>query len=36
MTCIKAAGAEKEFPLMVQVYKIAFEGAAPTTIIEIN
>ena len=36
MTCIKKMGKEAEFPLMVQIYKIAFEGAAPSTIIDIN
>ena len=36
MTCIKKMGKEADFPLMVQIYKIAFEGAAPSTIIDIN
>tara|TARA_B100000767_G_C19266422_1_gene329418 strand:- start:207 stop:320 length:114 start_codon:yes stop_codon:yes gene_type:complete len=36
MTCIKAAGKEKDFPLMCQIFKIAFEGAACETIIKIN
>ena len=29
MTCIKAAGKEKDFPLMCQIHAIAFEGAPP-------
>merc|ERR1719231_1503486 len=41
MTALKGkfggeAEAQKEFPLMVQIYKIAFAGAAPSTLIEIN
>ena len=36
MECIHKAGKEKDFPLMVQIHKIAFEGAAPDTIIDIN
>ena len=36
MTCIKAAGKEKDFPLMCQIHAIAFEGAKCETIIEIN
>merc|ERR1719183_1100078 len=41
MTALKGkfggeAEAQKEFPLMVQIYKIAFAGAAPATLIEIN
>jgi len=36
MTCIKAAGKEKDFPLMTQIHAIAFEGAKCETIININ
>uniref|UniRef100_A0A7S0EYM2 Glycerol-3-phosphate dehydrogenase [NAD(+)] n=1 Tax=Phaeocystis antarctica TaxID=33657 RepID=A0A7S0EYM2_9EUKA len=36
MTCIKAAGKEKDFPLMCQIYRIAFEDAKCETIIQIN
>jgi len=36
MTCIKAAGKEKDFPLMCQIYRIAFEDAKCETIIKIN
>ena len=36
MTCIKAGGLETSFPLFCQIHAIAFEGAAPATIIEIN
>ena len=36
MTCIKAAGKEKDFPLMCQIHKIAFEGAPCESIIDIN
>jgi len=34
MTCLK--GKESEYPLFSAIYNIAFEGAAPTTIIDIN
>merc|ERR1711918_292488 len=33
MTCIQSVGKEAEFPLFTQIYKIAFDGAAPATII---
>jgi len=36
MVCIKQGGFESSFPLFCQIHKIAFEGAAPSTIIEIN
>ena len=36
MECIKDAKAEAKFPLFCQIHKIAFEGAAPATIIDIN
>jgi len=36
MTCLKSAGKEGEFPLFSAIYKIAFEGAEPKSIIEIN
>jgi len=36
MTCIKNKGAEADFPLFVTIYKIAFEGAEPKSLIEIN
>jgi len=37
MVCLKTLdGYEKLFPLFTQIHKIAFEGAAPSTIIDIN
>jgi len=36
MTCIKAAKQEASFPLFCAIYKIAFEGAKPETVIDIN
>ena len=36
MKAIAAKKAEKDFPLFVQIHKIAFEGSRPETIIEIN
>jgi len=36
MTCIKKAGAEKEFPLFVMIHAIAFEGKEPNNIVKIN
>jgi len=36
MACIKDKKAEADFPLFCQIYKIAFEGAEPKTITEIN
>lgn len=33
---IKAAGKEADFPLFMQIHKIAFEGAEPASLIEIN
>merc|ERR1711918_98241 len=36
MTCIQDAKKEAEFPLMVQIYKISFEGAKPESILDIN
>merc|ERR1719198_915411 len=36
MTCIKDAKKEADFPLFCQIFKIAFEGAEPKTITEIN
>merc|ERR1719409_545555 len=36
MTCIKAAKKEADFPLFCQIFKIAFEGAPPASLIEIN
>jgi len=36
MTCLKSKDAMKEFPLFTAIYNIAFEGADPKTIIDIN
>ena len=36
MKALKAKGVEAEFPLFVQIHKVAFEGAHPSSIIEIN
>ena len=36
MLALKGAGKEAEFPLFTQIHKIAFEGAAPATLIEIS
>jgi len=36
MTCLKSEGKEGEFPLFSAIFKIAFEGASPETIIAIN
>ena len=36
MICINKAGLAAEFPLFTQIHKIAFEGAHPKTIIDIN
>jgi glycerol-3-phosphate dehydrogenase (NAD+) len=36
MKALQAKGVEAQFPLFSQIYKIAFEGAAPSTLIEIN
>jgi len=36
MTCITPPGKEKDFPLMCQIHKIAFEGAPCESIIDIN
>jgi len=36
MKALDAKGVAAEFPLMTQIYKIAFQGAAPATLIEIN
>ena len=36
MKALKAKGVEKDFPLFCQIHKIAFEGASPSTLIEIN
>jgi len=36
MKALKAKGVEAEFPLFTQIHKIAFEGAAPETLIQIN
>ena len=36
MTCISKMGKESDFPLFTTIYKIAFEGAAPKTLVEIN
>ena len=36
MTCLNAKECAKDFPLFCAIYKIAFEGAAPKSIIEIN
>jgi len=36
MTCINKVGGAAGFPLFLQIHKIAFEGADPKTIIDIN
>lgn len=36
MTCIKAAGKEKEFPLFCKIHAIAFDGTSPEEIVAIN
>jgi len=36
MKAIAAMKAEDRFPLFVQIHKIAFEGANPQSLIEIN
>jgi len=36
MTCINKVGKAADFPLFTTIHKIAFEGAAPATLIEIN
>ena len=36
MTCIQKGGLEKDFPLFTTIYKIAFEGAPPQSLISIN
>ena len=36
MTCLEKSGKIAEFPLFTAIYKVAFEGAAPKSIIEIN
>ena len=36
MTCINNLGKKAEFPLFTAIHAIAFEGAAPSTLIEIN
>ena len=36
MKCINDLGCSAEFPLFTTIHKIAFEGAAPQTLIEIN
>jgi len=36
MKALKARKVEKQFPLFVQIHRIAFEGVAPSTLIEIN
>lgn len=36
MKCINDAGLAAKFPLFTQIHKIAFEGADPETIVEIN
>merc|ERR1712060_437768 len=36
MTCLKKEGKEKEFPLFTAIYNVAFEGAAPASILDIN
>ena len=36
MTCLKKAGKESQFPLFTAIYKIAFEGSRPSSILEIN
>jgi len=36
MKALKAKAVEKDFPLFSQIFKIAFEGAPPESIIEVN
>ena len=36
MTCIKKRGMAADFPLFTTIYKIAFEGMPPKSLIEIN
>jgi len=36
MKALKATGKEADFPLFVQIHKIAFEGAAPATLVDVG
>jgi len=36
MTCLHKAGKQGDFPLFTAIYKIAFEGANPASILDIN
>ena len=36
MTCINSLGKKAEFPLFTIIHAIAFEGAPPASLIEIN
>jgi len=36
MSCINGVGKKSEFPLFTIIHAIAFEGAPPASLIEIN
>jgi len=36
MTCLKASGKTADFPLFTAIYNVAFEGAPPASILDIN